>query len=124
MDVLSDLHHMTILSDKTRHMKTMAQILLNNKGQLSYLVCVDQITHLIVGTALMDSLQGHISSILRRSISPTKPKNCFMNVGLRFAAALLPRLFRTNPRTRAPQVGFKLETNCCECTHIIPKCFA
>ena len=35
-------------------------------------------------------------------------------VGLRFAAALLPLLFGTNPRhtTREPQLVFKLETNC------------
>ena len=43
------------------------------------------------------------------------------NIGWRFTAALLPRLFGTNPRshhivtTRAPPVGFKLETNCFQC---------
>ena len=36
-----------------------------------------------------------------------------MLVGWRFAAALLPLLFRTNPRShhKGAQVGFELETN-------------
>ena len=32
-------------------------------------------------------------------------------LGLRFAAALLPRLFGKNPTTREPPVGFELEIN-------------